>query len=73
MAADREFLFEYHFGGATWGTSVFADTEAEAREKIKVVGMARYVGESHGKIPAVPGGSLLAELVCWWKNRSHSQ
>lgn len=43
--ADREFLFEYRFGGADWGISIHAADPDEAREKIKAVGIARYKGE----------------------------
>jgi hypothetical protein len=68
MGADREFLFTYRFGGAEWGTSVFADSADEAREKIKAVGMARYDGECMARIPAMRGGGLLVRLIAWWKN-----
>lgn len=71
--ADREFLFTYHFGGVSWGTSVFAANPVEAREKIKAVGMARYDGELAGRIPVIAGTApvmgLLAGLICWWRNR----
>lgn len=70
MAADREYLFTYRFGGAEWGTSVFADSPDEAKEKIKAVGMARYDGELMMRIPAiVPAAGLLTRLICWWNNR----
>lgn len=73
MAATREFLFSYHFGGSEWGISIYAADEAEAREKIKAVGMARYTGELFAKIPAaVPGSGLWIRLVCWWKNRQQT-
>lgn len=69
--ASREFLFSYHFGGRQWGISIFAADPAEAREKIKTVGMARYDGELVARIPAaVPGSGGLARLLCWWKTRS---
>jgi hypothetical protein len=71
MNADREFLFSYHFAGKTWGTSVFADSEAEAKEKIKAVGMARYDGELMMRIPAaLPGAGGLTRLITWFQNRS---
>jgi hypothetical protein len=60
----REFLFTYHFGGKSWGTSVFATTPSEAREKIKTVGMARYDGELVARIPV---SGWLARLICWWR------
>jgi hypothetical protein len=71
MSADREFLFTYRFGGKEWGTSVFADSAAEAKEKIKAVGLARYDGELMARIPAaVPGAGWLARLLVWWRNRN---
>jgi hypothetical protein len=70
VSADREFLFSYHFGGKTWGTSVFAADEAEAKEKIKAVGMARYDGELAMRIPAaLPCAGLFTRFMCWWKSR----
>lgn len=69
--ADREYLFTYHFAGKSWGTSVFASSPQEAREKIKAVGMARYDGELFATIPAsIPGSSWYVRLFCWWQNRS---
>lgn len=66
----REFLFTYHFGGKSWGTSVFADSEAEAKEKIKAVGMARYDGELHMRIPAGASAfGLVPRLIVWLRNR----
>lgn len=68
--ADREFLFTYRFGGAEWGTSVFATDPAEAKEKIKAMALARYDGELMARIPAgVPGAGLLTRVICWWKMR----
>lgn len=58
----REFLFEYHFGGETWGITIHARDAVEAREKIKVVGLARYKGEVAAKIPAGPVGRLISWL-----------
>lgn len=70
MNADREFLFEYRFAGAVWSITIHATDPAEASEKIKAAGMARYHGEIFAKIPAaVPGSSLWIRLLCWWKNR----
>ncbi len=52
-----EYLFEYHFGGSTWGISIHADSAAEAREKIKAAGMASYKGEVAATV-YVPGITL---------------
>ena len=69
--ANREFLFSYRFGGKEWGTSVFADSPAEAKEKIKAQSLARYDGELMARIPAVlPGAGIFTRLLCWWRNRA---
>ena len=65
----REFLFNYRFGGEEWGISIFADDQAQAKEKIKAVALARYEGELAMRIPAfVPGAGLIARAICWWRN-----
>lgn len=65
----REFLFSYRFGGLEWGVSVFADSPAEAKEKIKSMSLARYEGEAKMKIPAsVIGAGLFTRIFVWWKN-----
>lgn len=46
----REYLFEYHFNGTTWGITIHASSVNEAKEKIKAVGMAAYKGESMARI-----------------------
>ncbi len=72
MTSDREYLFNYRFGGAEWGIIIHARDPDEAREKIKAVGMARYEGEMIAKIPAsIPGSGLLLRLLCWWKGNRH--
>lgn len=68
--ANREFLFSYRFAGKEWGTSVFASSPEEAREKVKAIALARYDGELAMRIPAnIPGAGLLTRLICWWKSR----
>lgn len=68
--ASREFLFTYRFDGKEWGTSVFADDPAEAKEKVKAMALARYDGECMMKIPAVmPGAVLLTRFIVWFKSR----
>ena len=67
--SDREFLFNYRFGGAEWGITIFADNPAQAKEKIKAVALARYDGELKMRIPAaVPAAGALARMLCKWKN-----
>ena len=65
---DREFLFTYRFGGKEWGTSVFAESEAEAKEKIKAMSLARYDGECMMTIPVRASMfGLIPRLIVWWK------
>lgn len=62
MEPHREFLFNYRFDGADWGITIFARDAAEAREKIRAVGMARYEGAVQAKVP-VPGAGLIARIL----------
>lgn len=66
--ANREFLFNYRFGGAEWGVTIFAADPVEAKEKIKAVALARYDGEVMAKIPAYPGAGLVTRFFTWWNN-----
>ncbi len=68
MTADREFLFNYRFGGSEWGATVFAANPAEAREKIQAMALARYDGEIFARIPAAPGVGFMLSAWCWLKN-----
>lgn len=73
--ADREFLFEYDFGGQTWCITIHAINDEQARRKIKAAGMARYKGEVHATIPVLPAspwtslgwaaGAAAVALVIW--------
>lgn len=68
--ADREFLFNYRFGGCEWGITIYASDAAVAREKIKAVGLARYQGEVGARIPFARSGlGLVPRLLVWWRNR----
>lgn len=69
MGQQREFQFSYRFDGAEWGITIFADSPAQAREKIKAVAFARYDGELMARIPAVLGAGIIARAMCWWNNR----
>lgn len=64
--AEREFLFNYRFGGCEWGITIHANDPAEAIEKIKAVGLARYEGEVFlsGHVGSLP----FARLFVWIKN-----
>lgn len=67
--ADREFLFNYRFGGAEWGISIFAADAAEAKEKIKAVARARYEGEIAIRIPAgIPAAGFFVRGLTRFKN-----
>jgi hypothetical protein len=61
--SNRQFLFEYRFGGSDWGISIFASDPSEAKEKIKAVGLARYKGEVEMTIPIFPS------LVSWFRSK----
>lgn len=66
----KEYLFSYRFDGAEWGISIFANSPAEAREKIKAVGMARYDGELHLRVPAYASVfGLVPRIITWLRNR----
>lgn len=71
----KEFLFNYHFGGAEWGITIYAHNAAEAKEKIRAVALARYEGELHMRIPAsVSLFGLLPRVITWLQNnREQSQ
>lgn len=71
MSQEREFLFTYRFAGREWGTSVFAASPAEAKEKIKAQALARYDGELYMRIPAAGGlGGWVARLFVSWKSKA---
>jgi hypothetical protein len=52
--SDREFLFEYHFDGSTYGQPVVAPDLETARRKIGAMTFARYKGEIAATIPLSP-------------------
>lgn len=64
----REFLFSYRFNGSDWSTTVFARDEAEAKEKIKQVGLARYDGEVFLRVPATVSGGVFVRGLVWLQN-----
>lgn len=61
MADERKFLFEYRYGGATYGLDIVAGSLDEAKGKLSAMGLARYCGEVHATI-RVPGWKWLARL-----------
>ena len=64
--ASREFQFTYRFGDHDWGIHIFANSPAEAREKIKAVALARYDGEVAMKVH-VPLGGLIQRTIRWMR------
>lgn len=65
----RTYLFEYWYGDSKYVVDMPAYTEQEARERIKCVSSAKYLGERMGVIPAaVPGAGLLVRLICTVRN-----
>lgn len=68
--ASREFLFTYRFGGAEWGTTVFAADPAEAKEKVRAMALSRYDGELYMRIPAAASlFGLVPRLIIWLRQR----
>lgn len=64
----RTYLFEYHYDGATFGLDVPAYSEDEARERVKRMSCAQYVGTLERVIPAGPTTGFSVRLLCWWRN-----
>lgn len=66
--ASREFLFTYRFGDSEWSTTVFADSPAEAKEKVKAMAWARYDGEMVARV-YIPGGGFTTRFATWWRGK----
>lgn len=43
----KNFVFQYNFNNEVWAITVPAKTIEEAKEKIKVISQAEYVGEEN--------------------------
>lgn len=57
-----EYLFEYDHDGATWCITLQAPNEADARERMSRMSLARFVGGPVVANIKIPGGSLWERL-----------
>lgn len=64
----RVYLFSYFHDGAWWSFSIPAKSEDDAKARLARLPLATYDGVLGGTIPAIPGGRMLAGLICRWKN-----
>ena len=55
------FLFEYRHAGAEWGIVIHATSREDARERLKVLPLARFQGEVKARVPA-PGAGLIRKI-----------
>lgn len=60
-------LFKYFHDGSWWQFEIPAESEEEARARLKKLPHSQYLGTLVAKIPA--GLGAFAWLICWWKNR----
>lgn len=63
----KEYLFSYYFKGKKWSTSVFAETEAEAKLKMLAQAQADYDGVLAMRIPAPRFALKLVRCWDWFK------
>lgn len=68
-----DFLFEYDWEGKTYGFDICARSEEEAKDRLKRLPLARFLGP--GECGRVPVGvfsrwwqSYWLTLVCRWRN-----
>jgi hypothetical protein len=68
-----DFLFEYDWDGRTYGFEICARSEAEAKDRLKRLPLARFLGP--GERVAVPDNAPTRWLmpywlaaVCTWRN-----
>ncbi|HZE69346.1 MAG TPA: hypothetical protein VE135_07495 [Pyrinomonadaceae bacterium] len=59
-------LFEYSHHGSTWSIEIKAPNEHDAKDRIRQLQDANYLGVLQMKIPVELG--LFARLLCWWQN-----
>lgn len=62
------FLFDYNYKGSKYTLEIKADTLDEAIGRKNRMAFAEYVGELQFTIAKPLASSLLASLICWWKN-----
>lgn len=66
----EKYLFEYVYGDAKYIIDIVADSEAEAKGRLRAAGRdGKYLGISGGTIPAgIPGAGLLVRAICAVRN-----
>lgn len=65
LSSDAKFnryLFEYRHDDAEWGIEITARSPWEAKERLKSLTWARYMGEVKAKVP-IPGGGLISRIT----------
>lgn len=56
----NDYLFEYDYKGATWGITIRAETEHDARQRLwHASAKGEYMGQVAARMPALDGGALL--------------
>ena len=63
------FLCEYSHGDSLWVVHVPAYSFEDAHARLKRMAYAKVLGTLEGEIPYVPGGSWIATLICWVRNK----
>ncbi len=60
----KRYLFEYRYDDAEWALEIPARSEAEARERLKVLPWAQYRGEAvvTVRIPGAPVIGLMSRI-----------
>lgn len=68
----RTFLFNYRFDGRDWGFEIKAKDADEARERVKVMSLARYEGVLVARLPVALGFVAKFTVACrnvFWEPR----
>jgi len=65
----KTYLFSYRFDGADWTFEIPATSASEAKQRVGVLGLARYDGEVIAKVPAEAG--FLARAAAWIRNAAY--
>lgn len=68
----KQYLFEYEYSGSRWSISIYADDEADARERFRRASQGQYLGELVAIIPACGGLAMpFVDVACmvrnWWR------
>jgi hypothetical protein len=59
----KDYLFEYHHDGLTWGITIPATSEEDARARLKKLPLARFIGI---KIMSIPVPTWFGGRVVTW-------